>query len=335
MGLPKRVTYGNFFTYLPDTLRRRLRALQLTDEQMADWDNVQGVVIKALSSPISRIQAKTQLQIVKQGSTESIRDFVERLTTLIDRCYDDTVEAEAKTLILKDTFVKGLYDERVSLAVLAESEDLPLPELVKIATKHELARKAYSLSHQPQKGEEVFSVLTVNQEDKRTIGNLNDGKREIKKRCYGCGSAVHLLSRCPHQRSPFTRQRQPDRINRQQPSFDSFPGCWHCGGPHLRRNCTHWNQRHIWGGALSKGRTSANLGRYTQRDDQKQRRPANGYIDQGKYQQHGGYRLNSGNRVTWGQEQPIKDTTWRQWQQNVDKVNAHASTEGEVQHMNN
>ena len=107
MGLPKRVTYGTFFTYLPDTLRRRLRALQLTEEQTADWDNVQGVVIKTLSSPISRIQAKTQLQIVKQGSTESIRDFVERLTTLIDRCYDDTVEPEAKTLILKDTFVKA------------------------------------------------------------------------------------------------------------------------------------------------------------------------------------------------------------------------------------
>ena len=212
-GLPKRVTYGTVFTYLPDTLRRKLRALQLTEEQMADGDNVQGVVIKALSSPISRIQAKTRLQIVKQGSTESIRDFVERLTTLIDRCYDDTVEPEAKTLILKDTFVKGLHDERVSLAVLVESKDLPLPELVKIARKHELARKAYSLFHQPQKGEEVVSVLTVNQEDERTIGNLNEGKREPKKRCYGCGSTFHQLSRCPHQRTPFTRQRQPDRIN--------------------------------------------------------------------------------------------------------------------------
>ena len=189
-------------------LRHRLRASQLTDEETIDWDNVQRVVIKALSSLISRIQAKTQLQTVKQGSTESISDFVERLTTLIDRCYDDTVKVDAKTLILKDAFVKGLYDERVSLAVLAESEDYPLPELVKIATRHELARKAYSLSHQPQRGEEVVSVLSVNQEDKRTIGNTNDGKREIKKRCCGCGSTVHLLSRCPHQRHSPVKDNQ-------------------------------------------------------------------------------------------------------------------------------
>ena len=106
-------------------------------------------------------------------------------------------------------------------------------------------------------------------------------------------------------------------------------------GPHLRRICTHWNQRNTWGGAPCRGRTIAKPGRYNQRDDQKQRRTANGYMDRGKYQQQGGYRPNSGNRVTWGQEQPIKDTTWRQGQQNVDKVNAHASTDGEAQHMNN
>ena len=46
-------------------------------------------------------------------------------------------------------------------ADLAESEDLPLKELV--ATKQELARRAYSLFSKPVGGEEVVSVPAMNQ----------------------------------------------------------------------------------------------------------------------------------------------------------------------------
>ena len=41
VGLPKRVTYQTFVSYLPDKFKRRLRAIKLFNADMEDWDALQ------------------------------------------------------------------------------------------------------------------------------------------------------------------------------------------------------------------------------------------------------------------------------------------------------
>ena len=69
---------------------------------------------------------------------------------LVDRCYDKPDELAAKEFLLKDLFMRGLRDERVSIAVLTECDSLDFQDLVKLAQKHELAVEAFTLSKKKQ-----------------------------------------------------------------------------------------------------------------------------------------------------------------------------------------
>ena len=130
VGLPKRVAYQTFVSYLPDKFKRRLRALQLSNADMEDWNALQPLLIQTLSPPIAKVRAKIELDGARQGPEKSILDFLERLQTLVDQCYDKPDELAAKEFLLKGLFMRGLRDEKVSIAVLTECDSLDLQDLV-------------------------------------------------------------------------------------------------------------------------------------------------------------------------------------------------------------
>ena len=234
VGLPKRVTYQTFVSYLPDKFKRRLRALQLSNADMEDWDALQPLLIQTLSPPIAKVRAKIELDGARQGTEESILDFVERLQTLVDQCYDKPNELAAKEFLLKDLFMRGLRDERVSISVLTECDSLDLQGLVKLAQKHELAVEAFTLSKKPTKGEEMVSVLPV--AENQALPLPQNGKM-YDKRCHGCGSTDHFVKGCPlKMQNPFS-MGTPIRSRNIKWTYRSRLSCWHCGGPHMKRDC--------------------------------------------------------------------------------------------------
>ena len=100
---------------------------------MENWDALQDVILKILTPPIAKVRARIQLTDIKQGDNEPVIDFV-------NACKQWWINVMATPMtVLKDALVRGLSDERVSTAVLAESDDMDLPDLIKFATKHDLA----------------------------------------------------------------------------------------------------------------------------------------------------------------------------------------------------
>ena len=201
---------------------------------MKDWDALQPLLIQTLSPPTTKVRAKIELDGTRQGTEESILDFLERLQTLVDQCYDKPNELAAKEFLLKDLFMRGLRDERVSIAVLTECDSLDLQDLVKLTQKHELAVEALTLSKKPTKGEEMVSVLPV--AENQAFPLPQNGNMYVK-RCHGSGSTDHLVKECPlKMQNPFN-MGTPIRSKNIQWKNRSKLSCWHCGGSHMKRDC--------------------------------------------------------------------------------------------------
>ena len=115
----------------------------------------------------------------------------------MDQCYDNPREQAVKESVIKDALVRGLKDERVSITVLAESEDMDLPDLIKLATKHDLAVKAHSLSQKPKRGEQTVSILAVPETQTAGTSYSSNTRPRDHRRCYECGSMDHFIRTCP------------------------------------------------------------------------------------------------------------------------------------------
>ena len=184
---------------------------------MEDWDGLQPLLLQTLSPLMAKVQAKIQLENICQGENEPVIDFVERLQTLLDQYYDKPAEKQLKDSILKDMLIRGLRDDHVRVAVLVANEDLDLTELIQLATRHDLAVKALSLSQKHKKGEETVSILTVPEIPAKGPNYSGNKQSTTTRKCYECGSANHLIRSCSNKKAWAEAQRRQN-IQRQTPT---------------------------------------------------------------------------------------------------------------------
>ena len=147
----------------------------------------------------------------KQGSEESIDDFITALRTLARECKFGQLEDEA----IRDQLVEGTNEMRVQERLLAE-KDLKLDKAIQIARSVELAKEQVK----GLKKNELTSATPLNesgvfQVGKSTRPNRNfsqgkfpfrnehfKGKREFKKetmftsKCTRCGLDSHTSEKC-------------------------------------------------------------------------------------------------------------------------------------------
>ena len=223
--LPMELTYKSLLSYLPSKMKLKLRALELTEDEMADWDIMKIVVIKTLTPPSARLDAKLKIEAATQEENETVEDFVDRLRVLVEKCYDKPTDAEIRERILTDTLVRGLRDDTVGIEVLANSDTMSLNDLTQLAMRREIAVKARNVNKQPsQSSPQTVSILNVSEQPRsRTTDHT---RSSVVKRCFRCGSTDHYIRMCP-----FPPQGQSDQ--RRSRSVR----CWNCGGPHHVKFC--------------------------------------------------------------------------------------------------
>ena len=254
MGVPIDFRYQSFVSYLPDKLKLKLRSLGLSNKKMKKWSTMKRIILKTLTPPAEKLDARLKLDKAKQETGESIDDYVERLRLLVEKCYSKKDEKPIRERVMKDLFTSGLTDNQVGIEVLTYSDTMSLDELVQMAIRRELAIQAREKVSAVKDG--TLSILNVQQPlsgpsqsmyHQRTMPHLESLQQPVchqymfpqdydndpaynSRRCFCCNSIFHFVANCPQRNR---RTRRPIR-------------CFECQGAHYRRDCPYLDGVHFY-----------------------------------------------------------------------------------------
>lgn len=131
----------------------------------------------------------------RQGESESVKDFVERLSAIVAHC-DYEAEADVRACSLLTAFIVGLHDSRIRARLVLE-KDLTLEVAANMA---ENALTAEAESRQ------LHAEQTVQKLEKRgeyarcfRCGNTNHDSENCRFKnedCHSCGRSGHIAKMC-------------------------------------------------------------------------------------------------------------------------------------------
>ncbi|XP_054769307.2 uncharacterized protein K02A2.6-like [Lytechinus pictus] len=172
---------------------RMFNTWKLTDEQLTDPKNVWDAFATQLEPQENFRIHRLEFQRYRQGSSETIDDFILRCRTKAAKCKfktDDTVEER-----IIEVLIAGIRHPEVQKALLSKDENLKLDEAASLARTHEA-----SDSHMSQLNSlDRASVHDLHQSSScRNCGLRHPPKKcpAFKSQCHKCGMKGHWKKLC-------------------------------------------------------------------------------------------------------------------------------------------
>ena len=157
------------------------------------YDEIVKLLTDYYKPEVSSVAATYQFQQCRQQSTESIRDFVNKLKRQAVKCSF----ADHNDRALRDQFIAGLADPTTRQEILSQPADSikSFEAVAKMAASRETALAAAAQLQQPAEVHGVSSERKSRQSAKR--GSEVTDSASTRK-CYRCGKANHLANACRH-----------------------------------------------------------------------------------------------------------------------------------------
>lgn len=124
-----------------------------------------------------------------QREGESVKEYCADLKRLATHCEF----GDALTEQLRDNLVCGLRNENMQRKLLSEV-DLTFERCIELASAMEAATRDAAELHQGETIHKLYAKMT----GKTKQRNVDSGSKQPGKKCYRCGSTVHLANQCRH-----------------------------------------------------------------------------------------------------------------------------------------
>ena len=117
--IPLEMQVNTLITFLGQSAQMQVETLRLTDADKRDASACFAKITRAIEGPGAKRVARSKLFKIQQGPTESIANFVARMTDLSNRVYG-VEKSDIKNQICLDIFMSNMYSDAIAIDLIKE-----------------------------------------------------------------------------------------------------------------------------------------------------------------------------------------------------------------------
>ena len=209
---------------------------RLINVQGQTWANLKAELTARFAEISDHMQAFSLLKKIKQGPSENVQLFAERLLALARDAFqgqDGNNVAVERQLI--GFFVDGLHHDYLRMKVMRDNPD-NFQQAVRAALNEQNLRKRFQI----RSGREYGPVRR--HDESRAEEPMDVDHYRPPRRCFKCNKKGHVAANCRSNYGPRTNRVNAVNTSQKQSNGRQYPKsdivCWHCGKKgHTRRNC--------------------------------------------------------------------------------------------------
>ena len=173
-GVPRELWIKMLLSYISPRLQQRCKALQLSEEQLANPTEALTLLDQTMGPPVSKLGCRIQLTTVTQGQ-RSLTEYINDLRQMGQRCgFDGTLSGKkALESALLSSLVSGIRDSETAMEILKSNID-SFEEAVRVAQSIEVAKLARNKTLNTLRDDVLFEVRSSIAANKTTADMIQD-----------------------------------------------------------------------------------------------------------------------------------------------------------------
>ena len=210
---------------------------RLINVQGQTWANLKAELTTRFAEISDHMQAFSLLKKIKQGPSENVQLFAERLLALARDAFQgqDGKNVAVERQLIGFFFVDGLHHDYLRMKVMRDNPD-NFQHAVRAALNEQNLRKLFQIRSGREYG-------TFRRHDESQAEEPMDVDHyRPPRRCFKCNKKGHVAANCRSNYGLWTNR--VNVVNTPQKQYNSRPYpksdivCWYCGKKgHARRNC--------------------------------------------------------------------------------------------------